>query len=60
MRLSMPRHVTLLLYSILAVLLVSFGNAAEQEQLREVASATPKRVAIIGMPLSKEHRFIRG
>ncbi|KAJ5795657.1 uncharacterized protein N7518_004197 [Penicillium psychrosexuale] len=45
---SMPRHIPLLLYSILAALLVSFGNAAEQEQLREAASATPKRVAIIG------------
>lgn len=57
---SMPRHIPLLLYSILAALLVSFGNAAEQEQLREAASATPKRVAIIGMPLSKEHSSIRG
>lgn len=56
----MPRHIPLLLYSILAALLVSFGNAAEQEQLREAASATPKRVAIIGMPLSKEHSSIRG
>lgn len=44
----MPRHVPFFLYSILAILLVSFGNAAEQEQLRGAASTAPKRVAIIG------------
>ncbi|KUM56663.1 hypothetical protein ACN42_g10542 [Penicillium freii] len=48
MRAFMPRHVPFFLYSILAILLVSFGNAAEQEQLREAASTAPKRVAIIG------------
>ncbi|KAJ5384409.1 Prenylcysteine oxidase [Penicillium concentricum] len=36
---------SLFLYSIL---LVSFGNAAEQEPLRGAVSATPKRVAVIG------------
>ncbi|KAJ5835119.1 Prenylcysteine oxidase [Penicillium robsamsonii] len=39
------RPLSLFLYSIL---LVSFGNAAEQEPLREVVSASPKRVAVIG------------
>ncbi|CAI7579709.1 unnamed protein product [Penicillium glandicola] len=48
MRTSMSRHVTLFLYSILAILLVSFGNAAEQEPLQGSVSAAPKRVAIIG------------
>ncbi|KOS37865.1 hypothetical protein ACN38_g11319 [Penicillium nordicum] len=48
MRASMPRHVPFFLYSILTILLVSFGNAAEQEQLRGAASTAPKRVAIIG------------
>lgn len=57
---SMPRHLPFFLYSILAILLVSFGNAAEQEQLRGAANTAPKRVAIIGMPLSKEHSSIRG
>ncbi|KGO70506.1 Prenylcysteine oxidase [Penicillium italicum] len=45
---SMPRRVPFFLYSVLAILLVSFGNAAEQEQLRGAISTTPKRVAIIG------------
>ncbi|KAJ5551133.1 Prenylcysteine oxidase [Penicillium sp. DV-2018c] len=48
MQASMPRYIPLLLYSILASLLVSFGNAAEQEPLREALGAAPKRVAIIG------------
>ncbi|KAJ5960535.1 Prenylcysteine oxidase [Penicillium vulpinum] len=48
MRASMPRHAALFLYSILAIFLVSFGNAAEQEPLRGAISETPKRVAIIG------------
>ncbi|KAJ5514005.1 Prenylcysteine oxidase [Penicillium fimorum] len=39
------RPLSLFLYSIL---LVSFGNAAEQEPLREVVSVSPKRVAVIG------------
>ncbi|KAG0159512.1 hypothetical protein PDIDSM_75960 [Penicillium digitatum] len=48
MRAFMPRHVHLFLYSVLPILLGSFGNAAEQEQLRGTVSAAPKRVAIIG------------
>ncbi|KAJ5130592.1 Prenylcysteine oxidase [Penicillium bovifimosum] len=48
MRAFMPHHIPLFLYSILATLLVSFGNAAEQELLKEPLSAAPKRVAIIG------------
>ncbi|OQE45900.1 hypothetical protein PENCOP_c001G02088 [Penicillium coprophilum] len=39
------RPLSLFLYSIL---LVSFGNAAEQEPLRGAVSAAPKRVAVIG------------
>ncbi|OQE15192.1 hypothetical protein PENFLA_c033G10694 [Penicillium flavigenum] len=48
MRASMPRHVPTFLYSILAILLISFGNASEQEPLQGAVNATPKRVAIIG------------
>ncbi|KAJ5434498.1 Prenylcysteine oxidase [Penicillium cf. griseofulvum] len=39
------RPLCLFLYSIL---LISFGNAAEQEPLRGAVNAAPKRVAIIG------------
>lgn len=50
MRAFMPQHVPLVLYSILAILLVSFVNASEQEPLQGAVNAAPKRVAIIGMP----------
>ncbi|CAG8887824.1 unnamed protein product [Penicillium egyptiacum] len=48
MRASLPRHVPLFLYSILAILLISFGNASEQEPLKGAVNASAKRVAIIG------------
>lgn len=47
----MPRHIALLLHSVLAILLVSFGNAAEQEPLQVDVNAAPKRVAVIGMQI---------
>lgn len=40
------RHMSWFLYTILAIL-VSLGNAAEQQPLQAV-DATPKKVAIIG------------
>ncbi|KAJ5294100.1 hypothetical protein N7508_008921 [Penicillium antarcticum] len=41
------RHISLFLYFVLTILL-SFGNAAEQQQPLQAVDATPKKVAIIG------------
>ncbi|KAK9855926.1 Farnesylcysteine lyase [Penicillium brevicompactum] len=45
---STHRSISLLLYSILTILLVSFSSAAEQQPLLSDVNRSPKRVAIVG------------
>ncbi|CAI7647474.1 unnamed protein product [Penicillium bialowiezense] len=45
---STHRSISLLLYSVLTILLVSLSSAAEQQPLRGDVDQSPKRVAIVG------------